>query len=272
LAFDLTAYKAAARMLLDTHFTVANMEAALTKHAAFIREAAAADPHGPGAEGFEKGVGFVKQDLPRLRARLEHLLSGEPSTPLVFSSTVKNDFESADAFGLLSGTSQMCNAHSSTDVQLLTTAPLAGAKSGRIAFSFGNETTSYQQWMSYGVPMDKIPTNVTAFTGIRFLVRSNVARVLRLDIDSPKNPDYMKGVRRGWDIPLDANTKTIEVRFADAKTPGWGGVVNDSLPEVLASMAGLYFQPQCAGRDVAGFLPEGTKDTGYVDIDDLEFF
>jgi spore coat protein H len=272
LAVDLTAYKAAARVLLDTHFTVANMEAALAQHAAFIREAAISDPHGPGQDGFEKGVGFVKQDLPRLRVRLEHLLSGEPSTPLVFSSTVKNDFESADAFGLLSGTAQLCNAHSSTDVQLLTAAPLAGAKSCRIAFSFGNETTSYQQWMSYGVPMDKIPTNATVFTGIRFIARSNVARTLRLDIDSPKNPDYMKGVRRGWDIRLDATAKTIEVLFADAKTPGWGGAVNDSLPEVLATMAGLYFQPQCVGRDVAGFLPEGTTDTGYVDVDDLEFF
>ncbi len=272
IAFDLTAYKAAARALLDTHFTVANMEAALAQHAAFIREAAAADPHGPGADGFEKGVGFIKQDLPRLRVRLEHLLSGEPSTPLVFGSTAKNDFESADDYGLLSGTSQMCNANSSTDVQLLTTAPLAGAKSCRIAFAFGNEATAYQQWMSYGVPMDTIPTNVTALTGIRLTARSNVPRVLRMDIDSPKNPDFMKGVRRGWSIPLDATAKTVEVRFADAKTPGWGGVVNDSLPEILATMSGLYFQPQCVGQDISGFLPEGSKDTGYVDIDDLELF
>jgi hypothetical protein len=272
LASDLTEYKAAARGLLDTHFTIANMEAAIAKHAAFIREAAVADPHGPGKDGFEKGVGFIRQDLPRLRARLEHLLSGEPSTPLVFSSTAKNDFESADAFGLLSGTSQMCNANSTTDVQLLTTAPIAGAKSCRIAFSFGNEATPYQQWMSYGVPMDKIPTDATPFVGIRLTARSNVARILRLDIDSPKNPDYMKGVRRGWNILLDTTPKTVEVLFADATTPSWGGAVNDSLPDILASMAGLYFQPQCAGRDVSGFLPAGTNDTGFVDIDDLELY
>jgi hypothetical protein len=272
LASDLTAYKAAARVLLDTHFTIANMEAALAKHAAFIREAAIVDPHGPGQDGFEKGIGFVRQDLSRLRARLEHLISGEPSTPLVFSSTAKNDFESADAFSLLSGTSQMCNAHSTTDVQLLTAAPIAGAKSCRIAFSFGNETMGSQQWMTYGVPMDKIPTNATKFTGIRLTARSNVARSLRVDIDSPKNPDFMKGVRRGWDIRLDTTPQTVEVRFADAKTPSWGGVVNDSLPDILASMAGLYFQPQCVGRDGSGLLPAGTNDTGFVDIDDLEFY
>jgi hypothetical protein len=99
-----------------------------------------------------------------------------------------------------------------------------------------------------------------------------VARTLRLDINSPRNPDDMKGVRRGWDIPLEAAAKLVEVRFAEAKTESWGGVVNDSLPEVLATMAGLYFQPQCAGRNTSGFLSEGTTDTGFVDIDDLEFF
>jgi len=272
MAFDLTAYKAAARALLDTHFTVPNMEAAIAQHAAFIREAALADPHGPGGKSFEEGVGFIRQDLPRLRARLEHLLSGEPTTPLVFSATTKNDFESADAFGLLSGTSQMCNANSTVDVQLLTTAPIAGARSCRMAFSFGNETAAFQQWMSYGVPMDQIPTNATLLTGIRLTARSNVARVLRMDIDSPKNPGFMQGIRRGWDIILDTAPKTIEVLFAEAQTPSWGGVVNDSLPEVLATMAGLYFQPQCVGRDAAGFLPAGTNDTGFVDIDDLEFY
>ncbi len=209
--------------------------------------------------------------MPRLRARLEHMLSGEPSTPLVFSSTAKNDFESADAYGLISGTAQLCNANSTSDVQLLTTSPLAGNKSCRMAFSFSNEATSYQQWMSYGVPMDKIPTNATPFTGIRMLARSNASRVLRMDIDSPKNPGTMKGIRRGWDIVLDATPKLIEVHFAEAKTPSWGGVVNDSLPDILASMSAIYFQPQCVGN-AGGFLPEGTTDTGFVDIDDLEFY
>jgi hypothetical protein len=272
LASDLTVYRAAGRTLLDTHFTVANMEALLAQHAAYIREAASTDPHGPGEAGFEKGVGFIKQDLPRLRARMEHLLSGQPSTPLVLSATTKNDFESADAYGLVSGTMQMCNAHSTTDIQLLTSSPLAGTKSCRIAFSFADETVAWQQWMTYGVPLDKIPTDVTKLTGIRMTARSNVARTLRLDINSPRNPDDMKGVRRGWDIPLEAAAKLVEVRFAEAKTESWGGVVNDSLPEVLATMAGLYFQPQCAGRNTSGFLSEGTTDTGFVDIDDLEFF
>jgi hypothetical protein len=190
----------------------------------------------------------------------------------VFSSTAKNDFESADAYGLVSGTSQMCNAHSTIDVQLLTATPLAGTKSCRMAFNFGNETVAYEQWMSYGVPMDKIPTNAAVFTGIRLTARSNVKRILRMDIDSPKNPGLMKGIRRGWNILLDPTPKTVEVLFADATTPSWGGPIDDSLPEVLASMAGIYFQPQCEGRNSSGFLPEGSKDVGYVDIDDLEFF
>jgi hypothetical protein len=126
--------------------------------------------------------------------------------------------------------------------------------------------------MSYGVPMDKIPTNATAFTGIRMTVRSNVPRIMRLDIDSPKNPGLLKGIRRGWNILVEAAPKTVEVLFADATTPSWGGPIDDSLPDILATISGLYFQPQCVGREASGLLPAGTTDTGFVDIDDLAFY
>jgi spore coat protein H len=272
IASDLAEYKAAARTLLDTAFTPANMESNIATLAAFIRDQATADPHGPGKDGFEKGIGFIRQDIPRLRARLEHLLAGTKSVPLTFSSTAKNDFESMDSYGLIAGTGQMSNANTTSSVELNTETPLSGAKSCRIVFSFGNETTIYQQWMSYQVPMATIPTDATALTGVRLLIRSNVARVVRMDMDSPNNPDFMKGVRRGWDLAVDTTAKPLEVKFADAKTQGWGGVVNDSLPSILSTMAGLIFQPQCVGRDGSGQLPDGSRDTGWVDIDDVEFF
>ena len=82
----------------------------------------------------------------------------------------------------------------------------------------------------------------------------------------------MKGVRRGWDVPADTVAKTIEVKFAEAKTQSWGGVVNDSLPLIQSTVSGLYFQPQCVGRDGTGQLPAGVSDAGWFDIDDVEFF
>ncbi len=80
LASDLRAYRAAARRLLDGPLTEAAMGSAIDKYASFVRAAATVDPHGPGAAEFEKAVDFLKQDIPRLRARLERLIAGEPSS------------------------------------------------------------------------------------------------------------------------------------------------------------------------------------------------
>jgi hypothetical protein len=272
IASDLTAYKAAARTLLDTHFSQATMEENIARWSAFIRDAAVADPHGPGQNGFENAVGFLRQDLPRLRVRLEHLLAGTISEPLTFSATVKNDFESVDAYGLISGTGQMSNPSTTSSVELNTVDPLAGTKSCRVVFSFGNESTAYQQWMTYLVPTAIIPLDATSLTGIRLRIRSNVPRMVRLDLESPNNPDAIKGVRRGWDVPAESTAKTVEVKFAEAKTQVWGGVVNDSLPTILATLSGLMFQPQCLYRNGSGQLPPGVEDTGWIDIDDVEFF
>jgi len=273
MAADLSAYKVAARTLLDTHFAQARMETNVATWEAFIREAAAADPHGPGKADFEKGVGYIRQELPRLRMRLEHLLSGTVSVPLTFSSTGKTDFEAMDAYGLMLGTGQMSNAHTTSSVELNTTDPLSGTQSCRMVFNFGNESgIPYQQWMSYSVPMTIIPTDTTVLTGIRLTLRSNVSRMVRLDLDSLNNPGAMKGIRRGWDLLADTVAKTIEVTFAEAKTPYWGGTVNDSLPLIQSTVSGLFFQPQCVGRDGSGQLPAGVLDNGWVDIDDVEFF
>ena len=273
LASDLSAYKVAARTLLDTHFSQASMETNIASLAAFIREAAAADPHGPGKVDFEKGVGFLRQELPRLRRRLEHLMAGTVSVPLTFSATAKNDFEAMDAYGLVSGTGQMSNANTTSSVELNTTDPLSGTKSCRVVFSFGNESAiPYQQWMSYSVPTLLIPTDASSLTGIRLRIRSSVPRVVRLEMDSLNNPAAMQGVRRGWDLSVDTVARTIEVKFAEAETQPWGGVVNDSLPLIQSTVSGLIFQPQCVGRDATGQLPPDVFDTGWFDIDDVEFF
>jgi len=120
--------------------------------------------------------------------------------------------------------------------------------------------------------MTIIPTDTTVLTGIRLTLRSNVSRMVRLDLDSLNNPGAMKGIRRGWDLLADTVAKTIEVTFAEAKTPYWGGTVNDSLPLIQSTVSGLFFQPQCVGRDGSGQLPAGVLDNGWVDIDDVEFF
>jgi hypothetical protein len=258
--------------LLDTHFTVENMRTNVDRLAAFIRPAAVADPHGPGATAFENAVGFIKSDVARLRARLDHLLSGAPTVPLAIQPVGVNDFEGFDDYGLMAGGMMMCNANTTLSVAMNVTTPLAGAQTCRVSFNFGNESKTWQQWAWYKMPFVAQPTNLNQYTGVRFKVRSNTARVLRFDIDSPNYKAVSQGIQLGWDVPVDNVGKTVEVRFAEARIPGWATDAGDNLTNIMATASALQFQPICAGRDGSGQLPPGVIDDGWLDLDDIEIF
>jgi len=272
ISADLTEYRAAAQAVLDGPFAVDKMVAKIDSLASYIRADASVDPHGPGADEFEKYVGFLKQAIPSLRRRLEHRMSGEPTNPLLFSTIAVNDFESSDSYGLYASASMLSNPNSTTAVEVNTATPISGTKTLRITFNFGNETTAWQQWMYYAVPMTKSPTDVTALTGIRMKLRSNVARTLRFNLDSPNNSSAVLGIKKGWDVPVTAGVTTATVLFADANVQSWAKDPGDNLAKVLSAVAGLAFEPQCVNRNGVGQLPAGVTDQGWVDIDDLEFY
>jgi hypothetical protein len=272
LSADLTSYRAAAKQLLDGPFAEATMLATIDALAAFIRAEATTDPHGPGATGFENGVAILRKEIPNLRRRLEQLVSGKPIVPLAIAMSAVNDFEGADSYGITAGTTCLANAHSTSSVMVNETDPMGGTKTLRILFNFADETTAWQQWMFYRIPFASAPKDLSGLTGIRFKVRSDESRILRLDIDSPKNSAANQGVEVGWDVQVDGVTSTATVLFAKAKVPTWATDPGDNLAAILQSATGLMFLPNCNHVDGTGHLPAGVTDNGWVDIDDIEFF
>jgi spore coat protein CotH len=272
LASDLTSYGAAARTLLDTHFTVDRMRTQIDTWTDLIAQAANADPHGPGLSKFKDATALLKQEIPRLRARLEHIISGAPTVPAVLSVSKPTDFEGLEAYSLIAGTAQMSNGNSTTSVDMNTADPLAGSKTCRFSFDFGNADEPWQQWGWYQIPMDNPPTDFTGWKGLRLTMRANdEARQLRLEMVSPRNSAAEKGIQMGWDLEVGKTSKTFEVLFADAVVPSWATDPGDPLSDILKTVVGLMFNPQCQGRDSSGQLPEGTRDVGWIDIDDIEF-
>jgi spore coat protein H len=272
MAADLESYHAASRRLLDGPFAEATMLAAIDQHAAFIRAEATVDPHGPGASQFESAVSFLRQEIPQLRRRLEFIQTGQSTIPLEITVGQTMDFEANDDYGLTVGTMQMSNGHTTASVALDQTDPIDGAKSLRILFDFGNETTAWQQWTLYRVPLVAAPKDLSALTGIRLKARSNQARTLRFDLISPKDTADSKGIHFGWDLALAVDPKSFEVFFANAAIPSWAADPGDKLSDIQAAVSNLSFQPICNGRDSSGQLPAGVTDNGWADIDDIEFF
>jgi spore coat protein H len=272
LSADLTSYRAAARRLLDGPFAQDALLAKVDALAAFIRPQATADPHGPGAATFESAVVTLRKEIPTLRARLEQLLSGKPIVPLLIDVASLNDFESADAYGVSAGTTCLSNAHTTAGPTVNESDPIDGKKTLRIVFDFGDETTAYQQWMFYRVPLARAPQDLSRLTGLRLKVRSSEKRILRLDVDSPKNSKASQGIAVGWNVSLDAATQTATVLFADARVPSWATDPGDSLTAILQSATALIFRPLCNDVNASGHLPDGVTDAGWADIDDVEFF
>lgn len=272
LSGDLEPYRSAARELLDGPFSIERMAANIDRDAAVIRSEARRDAHGPGAEQFEQEVGFLKSQIPVLRRRLSHLVSGASTTPLVIAADRVVDFESADEYGLYSGTSLLSNPATTVAVELETSAPVSGGQSLRIRFDFRNEAEPWQQWMFYTVPLSSAPTDLTARTGIRFKARSSAARVLRLELESPVQSRASEGIKVGWELPVGPGTSEHTVTFAAAKIPSWATDPGDDLTAIVRTVAAVSFLPQCANRDASGQLASGTTDSGFVDIDDVEIF
>jgi spore coat protein H len=256
LAADTSSWRDAAQQLLDGPFAEATMDDNIDAAAAYIRDQATVDPHGPGASAFESAVAFQKQEIPNLRRRLQHFMSGEPS----------------DDYGITDGTMLMCNGNTTDSVTLNTTDPIDGAQSLRMSFNFGNETTAWQQWMIYRIPLLNPPQDLTALTGIRLKIRSDQARTVRFDIISPNESQSDQGINVGWDLPVTTAATTQTVQFAAARVPSWAADPGDSLTLILQTVSGLQFQPICNSRDASGQLPSGVTDNGWVDIDDIEFY
>jgi hypothetical protein len=272
----LTLYKDAGQILLDGPFAEETMNDQIDQYAAFIRDAAESDPHGPGADAFENEVKNLKTQIPILRERLTYLLAGKTWTPLEIDPKGVTDFEEQDELGLTLGPQVYINPNSTAAFSINTDTPMVGAQDLMIAFEFADTEKAWDQWLNYIVPLKGGVYDVTELTGIRLMVRSDQSRGLRLELDNTYASSVNNWLREGWDITASDEATSVEILFEDAAIPGWavdqGLEPVTTLDKVLGAVKGLLFSPQCLGRDAAGFLGEDAVDPGFVEIDDIEFF
>jgi hypothetical protein len=262
--------------LLDGPLSEKTLLAAIDAHVALISAHAASDPHGPGKAGFEGAVAYLRGQVPLLRARFQHLLSGASINPLELDAKTACDFEKQDDFGLQLGPTLMCNSASTVSVALNKDAPMKGSQDLVMKFTYGNEAAPWGQWSFYRIPMRGGAVDMSARTGIRMWMKADRDRTVRLDLDSPHSKGAMQGIRLGWNVALSATPTQVDVKLAQAATPAWaiaqGKDPKDDPSAILSTVNGLVWSPQCVGCGASGQLPAGTNDTGFIGIDDVEFY
>ncbi|MBN1612147.1 MAG: CotH kinase family protein [Polyangiaceae bacterium] len=277
MAADLEGYRAAGQQLLDGPFAQQTLLSTIEQHTEFIRAAAESDPNGPGKVDWETAVAMLRDEIPKLRARFEYLLTGKSWVALEIDVTQIADFEDQDDFGLTMGPSLYCNPNSTVSVAVNTTEPLAGAQDLVLSFEYANQPDDdWGQWTQFTIPLTSGSNDLTSFTGVRMWLKADQARTLRLDIESPNNSAREQGVRLGWDVPVGQTANQVDVKLAEAAVPSWAGDQGldpgDNLADIVSAASGLVFHPQCAGRANDGQLPDGTTDPGFLEIDDIEFY
>ena len=64
-----------------------------------------------------------------------------------------------------------------------------------------------------------------------------------------------------------------QLALADARLPTWAPAGSpDVLADVVAQVTGIDLQPLCTGQLATGYLPEGTTDLGWLEIDGIEVY
>ena len=235
----------------------------------------------PGLEGFQGGVGKLRSNLEWLRERLQHVRDGVPVKRLALTMGGPNDFEGVDPLGFVVGATGMSNPTTTLSYGPNQNAPIAGAADARIDFEFRDTSppVAWQQWLFVNFRMDGGQATLvdSGVTGIHFKARSNANRQLRVDIESPNNPETNKGVCLGWDVNITTGAQEYVVTLATAAIPSWRlGQSPQPVPStdrnaVFNQMTGLVFRPQAINRNSSGTFPDGVTDRGYVEIDDIEF-
>jgi hypothetical protein len=273
----MTAYKLAARALLDGPFAEQRLLEQIAADSALVEAAVTADPSGPGLQSWRSSVEQLKRDVPTLRSRLEQIATAKAPVSLSFSTVKKTDFESLANTDVLFGPRLTTNANSTAQQSLNLIDPLWGSKDLKISFEYRDEVTkAWDQWMYFSVPLTEGSIDARPLTGIRLRVRSDRQRNLRLEVESPAQTRAELGIRQGWDVAAGPTPQQVEVTFAAAAVPSWsisqGTDPHDSLDAVLSKIRGLVFHPYCLGRSSSGFLPAGTSDRGWVQLDDVEFY
>ncbi len=94
-------------------------------------------------------------------------------------------------------------------------------------------------------------------------------RTVRVDLESGRYGAGDEGLRFGWDLSCAKDAETIELLFDDLAIPTWASGTNDDLADILRGVTAILLRPLPEGLLGSGYLPPGSTDPGWLQVDDL---
>jgi spore coat protein H len=256
--------------LLEGPFTLERMNGWLDAWQAQIEPAVANDGHGPGLPAFHVAVSHLRDDLNVLRLRALAERDQQPLQRYRLEAGALNDFESTSELALGLGVSRSSTSQTVLRVALGQTDTLGGERDLRFEFEFRDGTAPWSQWAQVRVPL-ATATDLRGRQSLRLLVRSSAPRLLKIALDSAAYSDVGESGRASWDVELDGTVQELVLDLHNASFSAGGGLVHETLDDVLESVTALLFEPSAKGRNEDGYLGDGITDSGSLQLDQIEF-
>lgn len=219
----------------------------------------------------------LKETLPLLRRNAQRRLDRIPSTPFGLALDSDNGFEGWMPIEVEGAITTYFNRNTEAAHSLNEASPLSGARDYRLDFTFrdvGQDAAdAWKHYIVSSMPLAPGPSaDMRGIRAIRFTARADTSRFVRLDLVSGRYSDSYSGVFYGWEAQLGPQAKTFTLDFGALALPSWGAPIPETLEHILEAVNGLQWSPTVLGRDSrTGLLGEGKEDSGYIQIDDIQF-
>jgi hypothetical protein len=169
----------------------------------------------------------------------------------------------------------IANSESDIRVSLNDESPLHGQHDVRVDFTFRNEgATPWQQWGFVYMGFAHAPVDLSEYSGIRLTFLTDQYREAGIELVSEQSEALDTAECPGvLGVTFYAGEKAtvFEIAFEDAQVKGWECADGKTLEGSLSTMLGFNLWVAANGRTPSGLFPDGVTDTGFVQVDDLEF-
>ncbi len=263
-------FRRALAELLEGPFRLEKVYADVDRWAAHLAPAVQSDPT-LDFEHWQWAVEALKRDVEVLHLRAALLRDGQRPVKFKLASGAVNDFEDVTAYGLAAGTELNASAHQRVGRTLNRQAPLTGAADARFDFTFqdGPDTQAWGQWGLFAFELEGAPADLRG-RALRIRLASNTQRSVLVELRTRPNAAGKEGALV-WKVVVPPGGGDFELHAADAQLPP-GAAAEFPTPESVLSQAdALVLVPLAVGRGADGRFPEGKRDEGWIQVDDVEF-
>lgn len=268
---DRSRHQAQQTRLLEGPFSPKTLDPWLDARVAQLTPLVAADTRGPSRSEFLGAVEGLRRDLHLFRERLRAERDGESTALSRLEVSALNDFEAATPFGVRFGNPARAGLGSSSEIRLRSSDALAGRRALELGFELADSGEPWTQWARFTLSFNSPnPTDLTGKSLLRFVLRADAPRRVRISLDSSNYSVVERDETFGWDVDVDGTRQLIELPLASASLPA-GTRLTDQLGDILPYATAIIIEPKVQGRNADGLLGRAKRDAGHLQLDELQF-